>query len=98
VVVEGHSMEPGLQPGDRLLVLRERRPRLGEIVALVDPREKARLLVKRLIEVSGDGYEVAGDNPEASTDSRAFGPVGRDALRGRAVYRYGPAGRTGPLH
>jgi hypothetical protein len=38
---------------------------------------------------------VVGDNPDASTDSRVFGPVPRGAVVGRVVYRYGPEGRTG---
>ena len=39
--------------------------------------------------------EVAGDAREHSTDSRAFGPVPRGSIVGRAVYRYAPAGRSG---
>jgi signal peptidase I len=35
-------------------------------------------------------YCVAGDNAEASTDSREFGPVGRSDLLGRAWVRYWP--------
>jgi hypothetical protein len=41
--------------------------------------------------------EVAGDAAEASTDSRTFGPVPRSSIVGRAVYRYAPTGRRGPL-
>jgi type IV secretory pathway protease TraF len=47
--------------------------------------------------VSGEGITVLGDNPHASTDSRSFGPVAAVALKGRAVYRYLPENRRGPV-
>jgi type IV secretory pathway protease TraF len=40
---------------------------------------------------------VEGDNPDKSTDSRVFGPVDQKALMGRAVYRYAPRARSGPI-
>ncbi|HXQ58459.1 MAG TPA: S26 family signal peptidase [Acidimicrobiales bacterium] len=101
VVVEGPSMEPALARGDRLLVLRRllplRSPRVGDIVAVTDPRPGGRLLVKRVAAVRGDEVVVEGDNRLASTDSGTFGPVDRRAIVGRAVYRYGPPGRSGRI-
>jgi nickel-type superoxide dismutase maturation protease len=94
VVVDGESMQPGLSPGDRLLVL-PLRPRVGDVVALRDPREPSRVLVKRVVAIDVDGIDVRGDNRNASTDSRTFGRVPRDRLLGRAVYRYAPATRAG---
>ncbi len=90
-------MEPVLMSGDRLLVLRRRRPRVGDIVAVADPRPGGRLLVKRVVALQGDEVLVEGDNRSSSTDSRHFGPVDRRAVLGRAVYRYGPPGRSGRL-
>jgi len=97
VVVEGPSMEPTLKAGDRLLVLRRSTLALGDIVAFEDPGGEERLLVKRVVEVIGRAVVVEGDNRGSSTDSRVFGPVEAGAVIGRAVYRYGPAGRTGLL-
>jgi nickel-type superoxide dismutase maturation protease len=97
VAVEGASMEPTLTSGDRLLVLRRRRPRVGDIVAVDDPRGGRRLLVKRVVSVAGDEVMVEGDNPPSSTDSRVFGPVDRREIAGRVVYRYFPPERAGPL-
>jgi nickel-type superoxide dismutase maturation protease len=97
VLVEGASMEPTLLAGDRLLVVRRFAPRLGDIVALPDPRDGRRLLLKRVTAVAGKELTVEGDNPGSSTDSRDFGPVTGKGLLGRAVYRYGPGGRTGRL-
>ena len=102
VVVEGESMLPTLVPGDRLLVVlgggRHRPPpEVGDLVVTADPRDGARVVVKRVAAVDALTAELVGDNPEASTDSRVFGRVSVSALQGRAVYRYAPAGRAGWL-
>jgi hypothetical protein len=104
-------MAPALLPGDRLVVvgrahrpLRRLGPRAkapwlkpGEVVAVRDPRDPGRVLVKRVawVDVDGATLEVLGDASQASTDSRTFGPVPMASVLGRAVYRYAPRGRTG---
>ena len=102
VVVTGTSMAPALQPGDRLVVVsvpwsRQPWPRPGDVIAARDPSQASRLLVKRVASVRPDAgtLEVVGDARDHSTDSRAFGPVPRSSIVGRAVYRYAPAGRSG---
>jgi nickel-type superoxide dismutase maturation protease len=88
-------MRPTLEPGDRLLVLRVGRPRTGQIVAVPDPRTPARVLVKRVAAIGPDGVDVRGDAPDASTDSRVFGPVPARSVVGRVVWRYAPDHRRG---
>jgi nickel-type superoxide dismutase maturation protease len=102
VQVAGGSMAPTLLEGDRLLVVDPPwgvRPAPGDVVAVADPRDPGRLLVKRIavVDRSRGTVEVRGDAPDASTDSRTFGPVPLASVAGRAVYRYGPVGRSGPL-
>jgi len=102
VEVTGDSMTPTLRAGDRLVVLAPpwgARPEPGDVVAVPDPRAPGRLLVKRVAAVdhARGTVDVRGDAPGASTDSRTFGPVPRASVVGRAVYRYAPPGRTGPL-
>ena len=101
VEVRGRSMVPALLPGDRLLVegftYRRRPPRTGEIVVSVDPRQRSRELVKRigLVDASSGSAELTGDAPEASTDSRTFGPVDLGDLRWRVAIRCWPPDRIG---
>ena len=95
-------MVPTLLPGDRVLVVRGFGPlrpavRVGDLVALADPRDAKRIMIKRVTGFEGVGVVVRGDNEAASTDSRHFGPVSRRALRGRVVYRYHPESRRGHL-
>jgi nickel-type superoxide dismutase maturation protease len=90
-------MMPALAPGDRLLVIHLGRPRRGDLVALRDPAEPGRLLVKRVAAVMPGGIEVRGDNQAESRDSRRFGLVAPSLLIGRAVYRYFPPPRAGSL-
>lgn len=93
-------MRPGLQPGDWLLAdpeaYRERAPRPGDLVLVSDPRDPMRLLVKRITAVDPQGWLlVSGDAPEASTDSRDFGPVDPATLDGQPWFRYWPLRRIG---
>lgn len=90
-------MTPTLLPGDRVVAVGWRRPRANELVATRDPRHRQRVIVKRVVAVDGDGIEVAGDNPDCSTDSRHFGPIPWPLVVGRVVYRYAPADRQGRL-
>jgi nickel-type superoxide dismutase maturation protease len=96
-------MSPALLAGDKVVVLAfppalSRWPRPGEVVALHDPRDPSRVLIKRVASVDrrSGTLVVAGDARDTSTDSRQFGPVPRSSVVGRAVYRYAPAGRSGP--
>jgi nickel-type superoxide dismutase maturation protease len=100
LLVAGESMAPALAPGDRLIVLRgvaSWRPaiRVGDLVAVADPRLPSRTMVKRVTGFEGSRVVVRGDNDAASTDSRHFGPVDSGALIGRVIYRYHPEHRRG---
>ncbi|MGH8898146.1 MAG: nickel-type superoxide dismutase maturation protease [Egibacteraceae bacterium] len=98
VTVTGLSMAPTLLPGDRLLVLRTWRVRVGDVAVVRDPRDPSLEVVKRVVGLDQDGaVEVRGDHAAASTDSRTYGSVPRALLVGRAIYRYAPPTRTGPI-
>lgn len=91
----GESMVPAFRPGDRLVVAKRIPLRPGHVVAIRDPRDGSRLLVKRVAAISGRLVEVRGDNELASTDSRTFGLLPRRTVVGTVLYRYGPPGRVG---
>ncbi|WBQ01970.1 S26 family signal peptidase [Kribbella sp. CA-293567] len=99
VTVVGNSMEPTLDPGDRVIALRRRvaRPlRVGDIVVL---KADGRNLIKRLAATGGmevpaepgrtvppGSLWLLGDGQE-SFDSRHFGAVADDEVIGLVVRR-----------
>lgn len=102
VAVVGGSMAPTLLDGDWLLAdpdaFRERSPQVGDLIVVPDPRLHSRLLVKRVQSVDPDGWlRLAGDAPEASTDSRTFGSVDPGSVEGRPWLRYWPPRRLGRI-
>jgi hypothetical protein len=69
--------------------------RVGQVIALQDPRDRGRTIVKRVATVSAEGVYVLGDNAGASTDSRHFGVVPLSLVVGPVLYRYHPPQRSG---
>jgi nickel-type superoxide dismutase maturation protease len=92
VAVSGLSMAPTLAPGEWLLVRRTSSPRAGSVVVV---RLGGRLVVKRAIRRSGDGWWVEGDNAAASDDSRVLGPVPGSDVVGEVRWRYYPLRAAG---
>jgi nickel-type superoxide dismutase maturation protease len=112
VAVEGTSMAPTLLPGDFLVAVRVPASRLrrGDLVVVQHPLQPGVEMVKRLTGLPGDevgtggGYVlgpdefwIAGDDLGASTDSRHFGPISADRIRGVVRLRYWPPDRVGYL-
>jgi signal peptidase I len=104
VEVAGPSMEPALMPGDWAIAVRTRRIRRGDVVVLEHPGRPGFEVVKRVVGVPGDlapdgsrlgpaAWWVQGDAPARSTDSRDFGPVRSEQLRGRIRLVYWPPAR-----
>ncbi len=137
-IVRGHSMQPSLQDGDRLVVdrLAYTMSEVGrfDVVVLRYPRDPQMDFVKRVVALPGervaiiDGhvrvngerlqeafahvvdhadmrelvvppghYFVLGDNRPVSCDSREFGLVEADMLRGKVRARFWPPARLGGL-
>jgi nickel-type superoxide dismutase maturation protease len=88
VAVDGVSMVPTLAPGEWVLVRRGVAPRPGAVVVV---RRPERLVVKRVVRLTGDGRVwVEGDNAAASDDSRTWGAVDPGAIVGEVRWRYHP--------
>jgi nickel-type superoxide dismutase maturation protease len=101
VEVRGSSMLPSLSPGDWALAVATTRYRRGDVVVVEHPARPGFEIVKRLVGLPGDlgaggevlgpdEFWVEGDHPEASTDSRSFGPVRREQLVARVRLVYWP--------
>ena len=93
VAVRGSSMSPTYADGDRILAVRTRRVRVGDVVAFTLPPGAASFVtdpsapaVKRVVAVSNGSVEVHGDAGR-SVDSTVFGPVPLDLVIGRAIRR-----------
>jgi hypothetical protein len=74
------------------------------VVVVEHPDRPGYEMVKRVVAVPGDlapdgrvldadAFWVEGDSPDASTDSRTFGPVPRSKLGGRVRLVYWPPDR-----
>jgi nickel-type superoxide dismutase maturation protease len=104
VEVYGPSMSPTLEPGEYLFAVRARSVSRGSLVVVEHPNRLGHEMVKRVVATPGEQvadrllgpeeYWVTGDNQDGSTDSRSFGPVRREAIRGRVILRYWPIGRV----
>ncbi|MBM7813018.1 S24 family peptidase [Saccharothrix algeriensis] len=73
VRVVGPSMYPTLRTGDVVTVGRARRVRENDLVLVRWDSRPGQLSVKRAVREVDGGWHVEGDNPFASTDSRALG-------------------------
>jgi signal peptidase I len=109
VAVAEESMTPALQPGDWLFIDPTIRhwPRRGSVVVVRQPGT-GMLVIKRLaagpgdVVLAGSDYVrladqawLLGDGGGHSVDSRHYGPVGLEALVGRAWLRFWPLRRVG---
>ena len=101
VAVAERSMEPGLLPGDWLIVWRGLRPRPvvvrpGQLAIALHPGLPGTLLVKRVAWREAGGWFLTSDNPGAGgVDSFRFGPVPPEMIEGRVLTRYWPPRRRG---
>ena len=138
--VQGTSMEPLLQDGERIVVnkfvYRFRAIERGDVVVFWYPRDPSVSFVKRVVALPGDTVEirggelivngltvkerylpasfrdndshapsevrkgyyfVLGDHRRSSNDSRSWGEVPEKYIYGRAVFRFWPLGRMGPI-
>jgi len=80
--VKGHSMEPTLYSGQRVVISRLGKGRPGNLVIF---KKNAQTMVKRIEKIEGDHVMVRGDHPD-STDSRSFGSVRRSQILGKVLF------------
>lgn len=88
-ICEGTSMNPTLKDGEIVLVDREAvNIEIGDIVIAKHPVEQNSEVVKRVARINERGhYFLVGDNSEDSEDSRHYGAVTREYIKGKVVAR-----------
>lgn len=84
--VEGHSMQPILNPGDLILIKGIKKDHLkkGEWVVFRHPFKKKTKMIKQIIDFQGSRVKVQGINQGDSLDSRSFGLLNRNLMIGKA--------------
>lgn len=82
-------MNPTLKDGEIVLVDREAADiEAGDIVIAKHPVEQISEVVKRVARINERGhYFLIGDNLEDSEDSRHYGAVTREYIKGKVVAR-----------
>ncbi|MBK9153337.1 MAG: nickel-type superoxide dismutase maturation protease [Chloracidobacterium sp.] len=89
-ICEGTSMNPTLRDGEVVLVDRDAEIEVGDIVVARHPIEQVTEVVKRVERINERGhYYLVGDNLDDSTDSRHYGAVAREYIKGKVVARLG---------
>jgi signal peptidase I len=94
--VEGHSMEPYLKQGDRVIVNKcsylFSSPKIGDIIIFKsknrkDSKDKQdnKTYIKRIIAINNNKFSVAGDNKK---DSKKLEPISRDEIIGKVIMKY----------
>ena len=82
--VTGHSMIPALAPGELVLVGYGAKFAVGDIVLA---QGDERIDIKRIDRLEGNLVYLVGDNAEVSLDSRQSGPVEKNKVVGKVLYR-----------
>ncbi len=88
--VRGRSMEPIAHEGDYIFVRKFfpwEKPLENDRIIALDPRDPSRILLKRIVGIQDDKYNIIGDNKKESTDSRTFGLVPRNMIHSKIIVR-----------
>lgn len=82
-VVEGESMQPTIADGS--IVVFNRLEKTYEANDIVIAQADGQQIIKRIQSIDEEEVFLIGDNREESLDSRSFGTVNMEAIRGRVI-------------
>lgn len=86
IIVEGNSMSPTLENGEKIFIKSAKKIEVGDIVLAKHPYKKSVKILKRVAEITEDGkLNLIGDNPSESSDTRSFGLILTENVIGKAV-------------
>ncbi len=84
--ISGHSMTPTYSEGDSVLAssipLLFSKPKKGDVVVF---EKYNRLYIKRIGKIDKEKYFLVGDNKKDSHDSRRFGLVSDNQIKGKVI-------------
>lgn len=83
-------MAPKFRSGDLVLIKSANQAKRNQVVIAQRPDREELLIIKRVIAITNQGYWLQGDNAEFSDDSRLFGEVSKDLIKGVVLFRYWP--------
>lgn len=87
-ICEGTSMLPTIKDGEAVLVDRNAEIAVGDIVIAKHPIEQNSEVAKRVERINEQGnYFLVGDNLGDSNDSRHYGAVTKEYIKGKVVAR-----------
>ena len=85
--VVGNSMEGVISEGDLIIYKRINTKsldlKIGDIVVASHPKNKNKLIVKRIYRIYQNKFDLRGDNSLSSTDSRELGLIELDLIIGK---------------
>lgn len=81
--VVGKSMWPVLDPEQVVIAMRKRRYDVEDVVVIWHQGKEK---IKRIRTLEGTKYDVRGDNPSQSNDSRHFGLIEKSEILGKVVW------------
>ncbi len=86
--IAGHSMAPKFSDNDSVLVssipFMFGKPKKGDVVVF---EKYNRLYIKRIKKIKDEKYFLIGDNKKDSQDSRRFGLVKREQIKGKVIIK-----------
>ena len=86
--IEGDSMSPVLASGENVLVDEGADVSIGDVVIARHPFKESVEMAKRITAIDANGkFFLVGDNSDESTDSRKFGPVSLECIKGKVTSR-----------
>lgn len=93
--IEGESMVPVLKSGENVLVDEKADVSIGDVVIARHPFKESVEMAKRITAIDANGkFFLVGDNSDESTDSRTFGPVSLEYIKGKVTSRLAKEGSS----
>lgn len=87
--IEEQSMLPLLSPGEKVLVSRMHKGKIGDIIVFINPDVKSKqlYLIKQVVNIENNKVYVVGKNTLESFDSRKFGWISKKNIIGKMLIK-----------